>query len=112
MSSSLNRYGPDFRWPGLNNTPAIRHHLAIVKRPAPKNPLNPLIWTDLPRMEPGPGQDYISKRYSGDAATEAQRLAGFRHHRTTMKQHLANMTAKREELQLRAFTEPNFSWAQ
>ena len=108
MSSSLNRYGPDFRWPGLNNTPQIRHHLAIVKRPKPKLPLNPLFWTDLPRMEPGPGIDYIAKRYEIDSALDAQRAEGFRHHRVTMKTHLANMTAKREALQLRAFTEPAY----
>ena len=28
---SLNKFGPDFRWPGLNNTPEIRHHLARAK---------------------------------------------------------------------------------
>ena len=110
MSSSLNRYGPDFRWPGLNNTPAIRHHLAIVKRPKPTMPLNPLLWTDLPRMEPGPGYDYIAKRYEADLELDAQRVEGFRHHRSTMKQHLSDMTARREALQLRAFTEPSGRW--
>ena len=109
MSSSLNRYGPDFRWPGLNNTPEIRHHLAIVKRPKPQRPLNPLIWTDLPRMEPGPGQDYIAKRYEADLALDVQRIEGFRHHRKTMKQQLSTMTANREALQLAAFSEPSHS---
>ena len=55
MSSSLNRYGPDFRWPGLNNTPEIRHHLALVKRPKPTLPLNPHIWTDCPGWSPAQG---------------------------------------------------------
>ena len=109
MASSLNRYGPDFRWPGLNNTPAIRHHLALVKRPKPDQPLNPLIWTDLPRMEPGPGMDYIAKRYQADIELDAQRLQGFRHHRATMKQHMHDLTARREALQLRAFSEPSAS---
>jgi hypothetical protein len=106
MASSLNRYGPDFRWPGLNNTPEIRHHLAIVKRPKPKLPLNNLIWTDLPRMEPGPGQDFIAKRYEADLALEVQRIEGFRHHREIMRRSLSSRTATREQLQLRAFTEP------
>ena len=106
MASSLNRYGPDFRWPGLNNTPQIRHHLAVVKRPKPKLPLNPLFWTDLPRMEPGPGLDYIAKRYEADLTAEAQHQMSFRHHRVAMKQHMSTMTAKREALQLRAFTAP------
>jgi hypothetical protein len=109
MASSLNRYGPDFRWPGLNNTPEVRHHLAIIKRPKPKLPLNPLIWTDLPRMEPGPGQDHIAKRYEADLQLEVQRVEGFRHHRRSMKQHLSTMTANREALQLRAFSEPDHS---
>ena len=107
MRSSLNRFGPDFRWPGLNNTPQIRHHLAIVQRPKPKLPLNPLVWTDLPRMEPGPGCDFIAKRYEVDVGLEAQRIEGFRRHRANMKQHLATMTARREALQVRAFTEPS-----
>ena len=106
MSSSLNRFGPDFRWPGLNNTPAIRHHLALVKRPAPKHTLGAHIWTDLPRMEPGPGIDYIYRRYEGDEGDAAARLEGFRAHRRSMKQQLANMTAKREALQIRSFTAP------
>ena len=107
LSSSLNRYGPDFRWPGLNNTPEIRHHLAIIKRPAPKQKLNPLIWTDLPRMEPGPGHDHIAKRYEADLELDAQRVEGFRHHRLSVKEGLAVATARREALQLRAFTQPS-----
>jgi len=105
MSSSLNRYGPDFRWPGLNNTPEIRHHLAIVKRPKPTVPLNPLLWTDLPRMEPGPGIDYISRRYEADMIIEKARVEGFHHHRQSMRKSLQSRTTQREALQLRAFTE-------
>lgn len=111
MSSSLNRFGPDFRWPGLNNTPEIRHHLAIVKRPTPTLPLNPQIWTDLPRMEPGPGQDRIARRYEADMAVEAQRFDSFRHHRDSMQARLRAQTAQREQLQLRAFTEPSWPGA-
>ena len=36
--------------------------------------MNPLIWTDLPRMEPGPGMDYIAKRYEVDLAAETAAL--------------------------------------
>ena len=104
MSSSLNRYGPDFRWPGLNNTPEIRHHLALVKRPKPTLPLNPHIWTDLPRMEPGPGLDYIAKRYEADLALDVQRIEGFRHHHAATRSLLLSRTAQREALQLKAFS--------
>jgi hypothetical protein len=107
MKSSLNRFGPDFRWPGLNNTPQIRHHLALVKRPKPQEELNPLVWTDLPRMEPGPGMDYIAKRFAADLELDAQRVEGFRHHRATMMQQTADKVARREALQTRAFSEPS-----
>ena len=103
MSSSLNRYGPDFRWPGLNNTPEIRHHLALVKRPKPKLPLNPHIWTALPRLEPGPCQDSIAKRYEADLALDVQRIEGFRQHRASTRSALLSRTAQREMLQLKAF---------
>ena len=107
MSSSLNRYGPDFRWPGLNNTPKVRHHLAIIKRKPPERELSATAWTDLPRIEPGPGIDYIMKRQDEYDRKQAEHLASFRFHRTYMKQHLADLTAKREALQIRAFTEPS-----
>ena len=99
MSCSLNRYGPDFRWPGLNNTPVIRHHLALVKRPKPKLPLPPTVWTDLPRIEPGPGQDYIIKRFEADKAYDQAKLEGFRRHRQAVKQQLVSRVAERERLQ-------------
>ena len=107
-ASSLNRYGPDFRWPGLNNTPEVRHHLAIVKRPAPKLPLNPLIWTDLPRMEPGPGLDSIARRYEADLAHDVQRVERLHLHKATMRRSLHSRTMQREALQVRAFSEPGF----
>merc|ERR1712185_205442 len=51
-------------------------------------------------MEPGPGQDYIAKRYEADLALEARRVEGFHHHRATMKVALSDRTARREALQV------------
>mmetsp|Transcript_57044 Transcript_57044/g.113329 ORF Transcript_57044/g.113329 Transcript_57044/m.113329 type:complete len:185 (-) Transcript_57044:255-809(-) len=110
LSCSLNRYGPDFRWPGLNNTPAVRHHLALVKRPTPKSTLDPpFTWTGMPRLEPGPGVDYMAKRQQAERAVEEQCLAAFRSHRQSMQTHMLSMTAKREALQTAAFSEPAWS---
>lgn len=106
MTCSLNRYGPDFRWPGLNNTPQIRHHLALVKRATPKLILPPTVWTDLPRIEPGPGQDYIIKRFEKDKRAQAKLAGGFRNHRQNQKLQLATKQAHREELERRTFALP------
>ena len=109
MASSLNRYGPDFRWPGLNNTPEVRHHLALVKRPKPKHQLDPpYMWTDLPRLEAGPGHDYIAKRQVAERIVHDQQVAAFKNHRQNMQAHTMTMTVQREALQTRAFSEPAY----
>ena len=109
MASSLNKYGPDYRWPGLNNAPEIRHHLVVVPRPRPKTTLDiSKVWTDLPRMEAGPGFDYIAAKEAASAAAEDIRRQSHRHHRSTMKQTMQQTTLRREQLQARAFREPAF----
>lgn len=111
LSCSLNKYGPDFRWPGLNNTPEIRHHLAVVQRPKPKHELDNAVWTDLPRLEPGPGHDYIYVRNAIARDEEERRVQGIHLHRKTMKVRLGETTSRRELLQERAFAEPSFHGA-
>lgn len=111
LSCSLNKYGPDFRWPGINNTPQVRHHLAVVTRPKPPVELNHTQWSDLPRLDPGPGHTYILKREAEAAAIESTRLQGVHLHKKTMKVRMAETTARREMLQSRAFAEPAFRGA-
>lgn len=108
LTCSLNKHGLDGRWPGLNNTPANRHHLAVVQRPKPNTELDTRAWAELPRLEAGPAHDFILLRYAADARVEEQRLRGVHLHRTNMKARLAETTAAREGLQARAFAEPAF----
>ena len=108
MASSLNKFGPEFRWPGLNNAPQIRHHLTLVKRPQPKRNFDQRYFTDLPRMEAGPGMDYINKRLDAEAADAKRRTDAFIYHRSNMKASMAGTMERREQLQMRAFSEPAF----
>ena len=108
LSCSLNKYGPDFRWPGINNTPALRHHLAVVQRPKPSVELDHRTWTDLPRLDPGPGHTYILKREADAKAVEERRIQNIHQHIKTMKHNLNETVSRREMLQSRAFAEPAF----
>ena len=109
MASSLNKFGPDYRWPGLNSAPDNRHHLVVVPRSKPQTPMDcSKLWTDLPRMEAGPGYDFIARKEEVIAATQAQARAGHRFHRDAMKSTRQQTTLRREQLQQRAFSEPAF----
>ena len=77
LKCGLNKFGPDFRWPGLNNTPAFRHHLALAPRKKPKHPLPEKYWSDMPRLEEGPGHDFVYKRLKADERVEEARMTAF-----------------------------------
>ena len=101
MSNSLNKYGPDYRWPGLNNTPKMRHHLAVVKRPVPKNPLEVVTCDGVPRMERGPGDDMIHAKILAEQAAEQARKQRLMERRKAERQTVALRTAAREHLEAR-----------
>jgi len=108
LASSLNKWGPDYRWPGINNTPQIRHHLAIVTRPTPPEELDYRMWTDLPRLDAGPGHTYILKREADARALEALHAQSIQAHIKNVKVKMSQTMMRREELEERAFNEPAF----
>ena len=107
----MNKVCPDARWPGLNNTPEIRHHLAVIKRPEPRTIIDPGLFNDLPRLEPGPAFDMIQRKQQAEHDAEQHRANGLQYHKRIVKERLLSTTARRESLQMRAFAEPSFRGA-
>ena len=55
----------------------FRHHLALVPRPKPEHPLPEKYWTGMPRLELGPGHDFIHNRIQQELAVERGRVEQF-----------------------------------
>jgi hypothetical protein len=111
MNCSMNKFCTDARWPGLNKTPEMRHHLAVIKRLEPRSMIDPGMFNDLPRLEPGPAYDFIERKQQAERAAEQYRTSGLQHHKRTVKERMLSTTARREALQMRAFAEPSFRGA-
>lgn len=106
LKCSMNKYGPDFRWPGLNSTPEFRHHLALVPRPQPSKPLPETYWVGMPRLELGPGHDFIQGRIQQEQAVERARIAHFFETMRASKFQLTTQRMRRETLEAKAFGLP------
>ncbi|KAL1507398.1 hypothetical protein AB1Y20_008240 [Prymnesium parvum] len=99
LTCSLNKYGPDFRWPGMNNTPVYRHHLALVERKPPKHPLPEKYWSGMPKLEIGPGHDFIYEKEKALAQAEKERMAQFYANMRRTKTQIAAQRKRREHLE-------------
>lgn len=51
--------------------------MAVVKRPPPKNRLPDIYWSDMPKLDLGPGHDLVYNRERAAAKAERDRFSQF-----------------------------------
>ena len=93
-----------FAFAGRNGLPPTRDQLAHPKRKPPKHLLPHSVWTELPKLDPGPGMDVVYKRLEADRRVEAERVAAVVRFRFAAQATAQQRRARMEALDSRVFS--------